>query len=116
MIRVAIIDDHYVVRVGLKTIIDMDDELEFAGEASSGEGAAAFVVTAKPDVLLLDIRMPGRDGIETLEKMGCDYIQGFYFSRPLPPDQLDRLVSERAQAHVSVPSVFSKQSAARAFF
>ena len=38
MIRVAIIDDHYVVRVGLKTIIDMDDELEFAGEASSGEG------------------------------------------------------------------------------
>ena len=66
MIRVAIIDDHYVVRVGLKTIIDMDPELQFAGEASSGEGAAAFVMTAKPDVLLLDIRMPGKDGIETL--------------------------------------------------
>ena len=69
MIRVAIIDDHYVVRVGLKTIIEMDDELEFAGEAASGEGAAAFVLTTKPDVLLLDIRMPGKDGIETLESI-----------------------------------------------
>ena len=69
MIRIAIIDDHYVVRVGLKTIIEMDDELEFAGEAASGEGAAAFVLTTKPDVLLLDIRMPGRDGIETLESI-----------------------------------------------
>ena len=66
MIRVAIIDDHYVVRVGLKTIIDMDYELEFVGEAASGNGAAAFVLTTKPDVLLLDIRMPGKDGIETL--------------------------------------------------
>lgn len=69
MIRVAIIDDHYVVRVGLKTIIDMDDELEFVGEAESGKGAAAFVLTTKPDVLLLDIRMPGKDGIETLAEI-----------------------------------------------
>ena len=69
MIRVAIIDDHYVVRVGLKTIIDMDPELQFAGEASSGEGAAAFVVTEKPDVVLLDIRMPKVDGISALESI-----------------------------------------------
>lgn len=69
MIRVAIIDDHYVVRIGLKTIIEMDDELELVGEAASGAGAAAFVLTTKPDVLLLDIRMPGRDGIETLESI-----------------------------------------------
>ena len=69
MIRVAIIDDHYVVRVGLKTIIEMDDELELVGEAASGEGAAAFILTTKPDVLLLDIRMPGKDGIETLESI-----------------------------------------------
>ena len=50
IIRVAIIDDHYVVRVGLKTIIDMDPELQFAGEASSGEGAAAFERPCKKTV------------------------------------------------------------------
>ena len=67
MITVAIIDDHAVVRMGLKYIIGMDDELEFVGELSSGNGAVEFVKKHKPDVLLLDICMPGRDGLQILE-------------------------------------------------
>ena len=66
MISVAIIDDHYVVRLGIRTIVEMDGELSFAGEAADGTEAAAFVCRVKPDVLLLDIRMPDRDGLDAL--------------------------------------------------
>lgn len=67
MVRVAIIDDHAVVRMGLKYVIGMDGELEFVGELSGGQGAVEFVKQVKPDVLLLDIYMPGRDGLQVLE-------------------------------------------------
>ena len=62
------------------------------------------------------------EGVETAEQvqglkaLGCEIIQGFYFSRPLPPDAFDRLIAERAQIHSNAPSVFSKQKAATPFF
>lgn len=62
-IRVAVIDDHAVVRMGLKFAVRLYKDLEFAGEHSSGEGAAEFVARTRPDVTLLDIRMPGVDGV-----------------------------------------------------
>ena len=65
-IRVAVIDDHSVVRLGLKFAVRMFKDMEFAGEHSRGEGAAEFVAKAKPDVTLLDIRMPGKDGVGAL--------------------------------------------------
>ena len=69
MIRVAIIDDHVVVRAGLRYIIEADPELVFAGEFGGGEGAAAFVAETKPDVTLLDVRMPDKGGIEVLHEI-----------------------------------------------
>ena len=69
MIRGAVIDDHAVVRMGLKYAISLEDDMDFAGELTDGEGAAAFVVTEKPDVVLLDIRMPKVDGISALESI-----------------------------------------------
>ncbi len=69
MIKVAVIDDHAVVRMGLKYAISLEDDMDFAGELTDGEGAAAFVVTEKPDVVLLDIRMPKVDGISALESI-----------------------------------------------
>lgn len=69
MIRVAVIDDHAVVRMGLKYAISLENDMEFAGELTDGEGAAAFVVTEKPDVVLLDVRMPKVDGIAALESI-----------------------------------------------
>ena len=69
MIRVAIIDDHVVVRAGLRYIIEADSELVFAGEFGGGEGAAAFVAETKPDVTLLDVRMPDKGGIDVLKEI-----------------------------------------------
>ena len=69
MIRVAVIDDHAVVRMGLKYAISLESDMEFACELTDGEGAAAFVVTEKPDVVLLDVRMPKVDGIAALESI-----------------------------------------------
>ena len=67
MIRVVIIDDHVVVRAGLRYIIEADPELEFAGEFGGGVGALEFVAEKDPDVVLLDVRMPDRNGIDALK-------------------------------------------------
>ena len=69
MIRVVIIDDHVVVRAGLRYIIEADSELEFAGEFGGGVGAADFVAGKNPDVVLLDVRMPDRGGIDVLKDL-----------------------------------------------
>ena len=68
-IRVAVIDDHAVVCMGLKFALATLEDMEFAGEHGAGEGAAKFVRELKPDVTLLDIRMPKKDGIEALEEI-----------------------------------------------
>ena len=69
MIRVAIIDDHVIVRTGLKYLIEADPELEFAGEFGGGVGAADFVARTRPDVTLLDVRMPDRGGLDVLREL-----------------------------------------------
>lgn len=69
MINVAVIDDHVVVRTGLRYIIESDGELKFAGEFSGGRGAAEFVLRTNPDVTLLDVRMPDLSGVEALKEI-----------------------------------------------
>lgn len=73
MIRVAVIDDHMVVRAGLKYVIEADDELVFAGEFGGGEGAAEFFGVCKPDVALLDVRMPDKNGIDALKEIMAEH-------------------------------------------
>ena len=67
MIKVAIIDDHVVVRAGLKYVLASDPEMSFVGEFGGGRGAAQFVSTVEPDVTLLDVRMPDLNGVEALK-------------------------------------------------
>ena len=69
MIRVVIIDDHVVVRAGLRYIIEADPELELVGEFGGGVGAVEFVAEKDPDVVLLDVRMPDRGGIDVLKDL-----------------------------------------------
>lgn len=65
-IRILIIDDHPVVRAGLTSMLGTQAELEVIGSASSGEEALAMIQHYAPDVVLLDLRMPGLNGIDML--------------------------------------------------
>jgi DNA-binding NarL/FixJ family response regulator len=64
MIKVFLADDHALVREGLKMILELTDDIRVVGEASDGRQAVAQVLETHPDVLLLDITMPGLNGIE----------------------------------------------------
>jgi DNA-binding NarL/FixJ family response regulator len=65
-IRVLVVDDHPVVRQGLRTFLDVLDDIEVVGEASDGASCVAATAELRPDVVLLDLRMPGSDGVEAL--------------------------------------------------
>lgn len=62
-IRVLLVDDDALVRAGLRMILSSSEEMEVVGEAADGADAVATVQTHRPDVVLMDIRMPGMDGI-----------------------------------------------------
>lgn len=68
-IRVAIIDDHSIVRLGIELSLRLFKDMEFAGEATNGEHAVDFLARVKPDVTLLDIRMPLKNGIDALAEI-----------------------------------------------
>ncbi|MDW7652388.1 MAG: response regulator transcription factor [Bacillota bacterium] len=69
MIRVLIVDDHAVVRMGLKTLLELFDNFIVVGEAESGPEALSLVENERPDVVIMDIRMPGMSGIEACQEI-----------------------------------------------
>ena len=71
MIRVFIADDQLLVRQGIRTLLELDPAIEIAGEAGDGDETMERVPEAHPDVLLLDIRMPKRSGIEVLRQLSA---------------------------------------------
>jgi DNA-binding NarL/FixJ family response regulator len=68
-IRVLLVDDHAVVRQGLRALLLAYPEIEVIGEASEGETALQIIAKTEPDVTLLDLLMPGMDGISVLQKL-----------------------------------------------
>jgi NarL family two-component system response regulator LiaR len=69
VIRVLIADDHAVVRQGLRTFLDLQEDIEVVGEAADGDEAVAAAERLAPDVVLLDLVMPRRDGIQVLLRL-----------------------------------------------
>jgi DNA-binding NarL/FixJ family response regulator len=69
MIRILIADDHVVVRRGLVAMIDDQPDLEIVAQAADGETAVALAAETQPDVALIDLAMPGLDGIETTRRI-----------------------------------------------
>jgi NarL family two-component system response regulator LiaR len=68
-IRVALADDHAVVRQGLRTFLELQDDVEVVGEAADGAEAVELVARTEPDVVLLDLVMPRLDGIEAIKQI-----------------------------------------------
>jgi DNA-binding NarL/FixJ family response regulator len=71
-VRVAIADDQPLVRDGFRVQLGLAGDMEFAGEASTGEQAVALARRERPDVLLMDVRMPVLDGIEATRRITAD--------------------------------------------
>jgi DNA-binding NarL/FixJ family response regulator len=69
VIRVLIADDHPLMRKGLADILDGVEGIEVVGSAEDGAAAVALAYAVKPDIVLMDISMPGMDGIEATEKL-----------------------------------------------
>ena len=64
MISVLLVDDHSLIRMGFRLVLDAEEDIEVVGEAADGAAAVAMCSPLRPDVVLMDIRMPGHDGIE----------------------------------------------------
>lgn len=68
-IRILIADDHPIVREGLRRLLTLEGDLEVVGETGDGDATLAMVEQLEPDILLLDLRMPGMDGLTCLQRV-----------------------------------------------
>ncbi len=69
MTRIALVDDQALLRAGLRALLDAEDDLDVVGEAGDGEEAVALALAQRPDVVLMDIRMPAVDGLEATRRI-----------------------------------------------
>ncbi len=68
-LRVLLADDHPLIRSGMRTLLGTADDLEVVGEAANGEEAVAVAARVQPDVIIMDLRMPGMNGIEATRRI-----------------------------------------------
>jgi NarL family two-component system response regulator YdfI len=74
-IRVMVVDDHPIVREGLRLMLASSDDLQLVGAAANGETALQLIAAVQPDVVLLDMRMPGMDGLKVLAQIRANWRQ-----------------------------------------
>jgi NarL family two-component system response regulator YdfI len=75
MIKILIADDHLIIRQGLRLILETENDFEIVGEASDGAEALSLCKKLKPDIVLMDLRMPNMDGLTAIEKLRVDQPQ-----------------------------------------
>ncbi len=98
-IRILIVDDHPVTREGLHSALDLEDGVEVVGESASGEEAVEASTTLKPDIVFMDVRMPGMGGIEATKaiRQASPHSRVILFT----VDETRASISEAIQAGVS---------------
>src|SRR3954447_8368614 len=100
MIRVLLADDHAMMRHGLRGILGAQDDIEVVGEAEDGSAAVEQAIRLRPDVIVMDIRMPRLDGIEATKRLGARDPEGFRVL-VLTTFDLDEYVYEALRAGAS---------------
>ena len=98
MIRVALVDDQALVRAGFTALLDAEDDIEVVGEAADGGEALRLLRRTRPDVVLMDIRMPGLDGIEATRQIAADAAMASVHVIILTTFELDEYVFEGLRA------------------
>jgi len=101
MIRVAIVDDQALIRAGLRALVESEGDMHVVGEAATGETAVALVRAERPDVVLMDIRMPGRDGLWATRQIVVDDALAATRIVVVTTFELDELVGEAIVAGAS---------------
>ena len=101
MIRVLLADDQALVRAGFRSLLEDEDDLEVVGEAGDGARALELVRSARPDVVLMDIRMPVMDGLEATRRIAADELLTGVRVLVLTTFELDEYVFEALAAGAS---------------
>ncbi|GAA4413280.1 response regulator transcription factor [Nibrella viscosa] len=101
-IRLLIVDDHSVVRKGIRTLLEDETDIQIVGEATDGDEAIELIPTLKPDVLLLDITMPRLSGIEVTKVVAKQYprVRILIFSMHHNPDYVLNAVQNGAAGYL----------------
>jgi DNA-binding NarL/FixJ family response regulator len=100
-VRVALADDQAIVRAGFRALLDLTDDLDVVGEAADGEEAVAVTRATRPDVVLMDIRMPRLDGLEATRRIAADrHLDGVHVV-VLTTYEIDEYVFEALRAGAS---------------
>jgi two-component system, NarL family, nitrate/nitrite response regulator NarL len=106
-IRVLMADDHVIFRDGLRKLLESEDDIKIVGEASNGNECVRMLNNLKPDVLLLDLRMPGKDGLAVLEETNLDSLTTRIIVLTAAEDERDAVRAMRLGAR----GIVLKQSA-----
>jgi DNA-binding NarL/FixJ family response regulator len=101
MISVALVDDQALVRMGLRTLIESEDDLQLVGEAADGQTGLQLIRSTRPDVVLCDIRMPIRDGLALLSDVVADDALSHVRVVMLTTFELDEYVFEALRSGAS---------------
>jgi DNA-binding NarL/FixJ family response regulator len=101
MIRVVLADDQALVRAGFASLLDAQDDIEVVGQAANGDEALRLTATLVPDVVLMDVRMPGMDGLQATKQVVADPRLNTVRVVILTTFDLDEYVFEALQAGAS---------------
>jgi len=125
VLKVLLADDHPLILQGLRRTLEACDDIEIVGEARSGTELLALVERRSPDIVLMDLRMPGRDGVACLQEIGRSWpaIRTVVLSASDDQESIDSALHAGASAYVlksvgsvDIPSVLRQVSGGGAVF